>query len=189
MNSNLGHRTVNQQIRLNNGQMVSVRHAQVSDTELFLRFFAGLSAKSREFMHGWSADNACNLDHAHSLAAKTHADDHCALVVLDGAPPHERIVGYCWSDRIGNKDAIPMLGIGVIDEYHEMGMGKALLLLMIEHARTLGLDRVKLGVWDDNPRAIHVYEAVGFQTAPTLAAKDFDGRTEIYMVVRTGRDS
>ena len=62
-------------------------------------------------------------------------------------------------------------------------MGKALLLLMIEQAQTLGLDQIQLGVWADNPRAIHVYEGVGFQIEPTLPAKDYDGRTELYMVV------
>jgi ribosomal protein S18 acetylase RimI-like enzyme len=139
-------------------------------------------------MHGWSADTACTPEHAEAVTAKTHADDHCALVLLDRAPPHERIVGYCWIDGLGNKDAIPMLGIGIIDEYHEVGMGKALLLLMIEQARMLGLDRIKLGVWADNPRAIYVYQGVGFQTEPTLPAKEFDGRAEIYMVVATGRD-
>ena len=187
MNSRPVHRTVKQRIRLNDGRTVRVRHARATDTELFLRFFAGLSAKKRDFMHGWSGAGACTQEHAESLAAKTQGDDHCALVVLDRAPPHERIVGYCWIDGLGNNDPIPMLGIGVIDEYHEVGLGKSLLRLMIDQARTLGLDRIQLGVWADNPRAIHVYQSVGFETDPAIPAKDFDGRTEIYMVVATER--
>jgi len=138
-------------------------------------------------MHGWSDARACTHEHAESLAAKTQRDDHCALVVLDRASPHERIVGYCWIDGLGNNDPIPMLGIGIIDEYHEVGLGRSLLRLMIDQARTLDLDRIQLGVWADNPRAIHVYQSVGFETAPAIPARDFDGRTEIYMVVATER--
>lgn len=182
MNNKPGYRAVDQRIQLNNGQTVRVRNARDSDAPLFTQFFAGLSTESRDFMNGWSSDEACTSKHAERLVAKTHTDEHYPLVVLDGAP-HERIVGYCWIDRIGNKDFIPMLGIGIIDEYHEVGMGKALLLLMIEQAHTLGLDQIQLGVWADNLRAIHVYEGVGFQIEPTLAAKDYDGRTELYMVV------
>jgi len=185
MNANSAYRTEEQGVRLNDGRTVRVRHARGSDTELFLGFFAGLSAKSRDFMHGWSGDKACTREHAESLAAKTHADDHCAQVVLVRAPPHERIVGYCWIDGLGNNDAIPMLGVGVIDEYHKVGLGKALLRLMIDQARASGMDRVKLGVWADNLRAIHVYESVGFRTEPAIPAKNFDDRTELYMVVET----
>ena len=182
------YRTVEQGIRLKDGRTVCVRRARGSDTELFLRFFAGFSAASRDFMHGWSADNRCTRQHAESLAAKTHADDHCALVALDGAPPHERIVGYCWIDGLGDNDAIPMLGIGVIDEYQEVGLGKALLRLMIDQARDSVADRVKLGVWADNLRAIHVYKSVGFRTEPAIPPEDFDGRTEVYMVVETEKE-
>ena len=40
-----------------------------------------------------------------------------------------------------------------------------------------------LGVFADNRRAIHVYESVGFQLDPAFPARDFDGRSELYMVV------
>ena len=80
-----------------------------------------------------------------------------------------------------------MLGIGIIDEFHEVGLGKAMLLLMIERARTIGLERLQLGVWSENARAIHVYRTVGFHNDPALPAKDFDGRLELYMTVDTGK--
>lgn len=170
--------------RLKDGRTVRIRRARGSDTEPFLRFLAGLSAESRDFMHGWSSASACTREHAESLAARALADDHHALVATDGEPPHERIVGYCWIDGLRSKEVIPMLGIGIIDKYHEVGLGKALFRLMLEHAGTMGWERVRLGVWADNARAIHVYESVGFRTDPAMPAKDFEGRTELYMVVR-----
>ena len=117
--------------------------------------------------------------------ARPRADDHVALVVVDEAPGQERIVGYSWIDSVDCRDPIPMLGIGIIDEFHEAGIGKIFLNLMIERARGLDLDRIKLGVFADNARAIHVYESVGFRTVPEIPPADVDGRTEIYMVVTT----
>lgn len=186
MNRRSGERTVKERMRLKDGRTVRIREARVSDRELFLGFFAGLSGQSRHFMGGWSKASACTPEHAERLAGKIEGEDHFALVVVDGAGPAERIVGYCWIDDIGRKDAMPMLGIGIVDEYQEVGLGKALLETMIEEGRRLGLERIKLGLWDDNPRAIHVYEAVGFRPDPAIPAQDFDGRTEIYLVVATG---
>ena len=174
-----------EEIRLRDGRLVRTRWARTSDVELFLRFFEGLSAQSRDFMHGWSRSTRCTREHADQLAARAAADDHCCLVVLDGVPPGERIVGYSWIQGIGGGD-IPMLGIGVVDDYHDVGLGTALMRRMIDAASQRSVDRVKLGVFADNERAIHVYEAVGFRVDPTIPARDFDGRTELYMVVDTG---
>ena len=45
----------------------------------------------------------------------------------------------------------------------------------------------ELGVWADNLRAVHVYKSVGFRIDPARPAKDFGGRTELYLVVETGK--
>jgi RimJ/RimL family protein N-acetyltransferase len=76
-----------------------------------------------------------------------------------------------------------MLGIGFVEAYHNIGMGSALLRLMIDDAKQLGLKRVKLGVWADSPRALHVWESLGFQPDPALPSRDFAGWMEHYMVV------
>ena len=178
-----GQEDVERTAELKDGRMVRFRNVRSSDTALFLGFFEGLSAQSRDFMHGWST--RCNRDHAQSIAAQADSDGHHGVVVVVPAPSGERIVGYSWITGIGGLDT-PMLGIGAIDEYHNVGLGSVLLRTMIEDARQLGLERVKLGVWADNPRAIHVYESVGFKSDPAIPPKDFDGRTELYLVVETG---
>ncbi len=172
------------QTELKDGRVVRFRTVRSSDTELFLGFFEGLSARSRDFMHGWSA--RCNLDHAQSITRQADSPGYHGLVVVAPTPSGERIVGHSWIDGIGGPD-MPMLGIGIIDEYHEVGLGTKLLRLMIDDARQLGLERVKLGVWADNARAVHVYESVGFRRDPALPSRDFDGRIEHYLVVETNQ--
>ena len=182
--------SVDRQIELRDGRIVRFRNVRRSDTELLLGFFDGLSVQSRDFMHGWSA--RCSREHAESITAQADQDSYHGVVVTVPAdqahPPasEERIVGYSWIADVIEWRA-PGLGIGVVDEYHDMGLGSALLRSMIEDARQLGLDRVRLGVWADNPRAIHVYESVGFRSDPGIPPKDFDGRTELYLVVETNK--
>ena len=172
-------------VHLKDGRTVPVRLVRNSDADLFLTFFAGLSSKSRDFMHGWNTDTSCTPEHAARIAAKADAADYRGLVIVDGEPPKERIIGYSWIQGIGAADMIPMLGIGLIDEYHGAGLGTTLMQLMTDQARSLGVDRIQLGVFTDNARAIHVYESVGYRLDPASPSKDVDGRTEVYMVVET----
>ena len=165
---------------LRDGRKVRLRAVRADDVAGFVGFFDGLSAQSRDFMHGWS--DQCTREHAEKLAARVDAPDHLAVVAVTIEQP-ERFVGYCWIDGMGGDDA-PMLGIGIIDEFHGAGLGKILLRALVAWAGRLGAERVRLGVWMDNARALRVYRAVGFDDDPTLPAKDFDGRTELYMVVR-----
>ena len=175
--------TVDRPVELRDGRTVRFRNVRSSDVELFLGFLDGLSARSRDFMHGWS--DLCERKHAQSITEQADSDNHYAVVATVPTSSPERIVGYSWISGVEGAD-LPVLGIGVVDEYHEVGLGSALLRAMIEGARQLGLARVKLGVWADNARALHVYRSVGFRSDPAIPAKDYDGRTELYLVVETG---
>ena len=174
-------------IHLNDGRTTRARLVRNSDADLFLTFFAGLSTKSRDFMHGWNTATSCTPEHAARIAASADSPDYRGLVILDGEPPNERVIGHSGIQGIGATGTIPMLGIGVIDEYHGAGLGTALMQLMTDQARSLGVDQVQLGVFTENERAIHVYESVGYRIDPALRPKDVDGRTEVYMVVATAR--
>lgn len=166
-------------IKLKDGRIIKIRTVQNSDTELFLKYFDGLSAKSRYFFHPFPFDR----EHATAIAKDADSRSTYRLVAVEGEQERERIVGYTWIQGL-EKDDIPMLGIGLVDEYHNAGLGKRLMKAMIERAKQLNLDRLKLGVYDDNPRAIHVYESVGFQIDPSIPPRKETEHTEIYMILR-----
>ena len=46
-----------------------------------------------------------------------------------------------------------MLGIGLVDAWHERGIGRLLLRALLDVGRYMGLQAIRLGVNDDNPRA------------------------------------
>jgi L-phenylalanine/L-methionine N-acetyltransferase len=76
------------------------------------------------------------------------------------------VVGWCDIipiDREGFEHSGRM-GMGVLAEYRGQGIGHELATRAIEHAREAGLERVELGVFTSNTRAIRLYEQLGFVT-------------------------
>ena len=54
------------------------------------------------------------------------------------------------------------VGMGILPDARGQGLGRKLLLASLYAAAPLGLTRIELDVYDDNPRAIRLYEGVGF---------------------------
>jgi RimJ/RimL family protein N-acetyltransferase len=87
-------------------------------------------------------------------------------------------------DRIvGNGDVIAgvydderhhgKLGITVSRGYRNLGIGKEIMKKLIELSRIAGLKTIELEVFANNPRAIHLYESVGFKQAGIIPKKIF----------------
>ena len=54
-------------------------------------------------------------------------------------------------------------------ELHGRGVGRALLTAALEHPRLARAPRVHLQVWEENERAVRLYESVGFRRAGTTS--------------------
>ncbi|SMF74498.1 Protein N-acetyltransferase, RimJ/RimL family [Xaviernesmea oryzae] len=81
------------------------------------------------------------------------------VAVVDG-----EVVGWCDIRREGRPSHAHRgsLGMGIIPGYRDKGLGRRLITAALDAARELGLHRVELHVHADNPRAIALYEKVGF---------------------------
>jgi RimJ/RimL family protein N-acetyltransferase len=55
------------------------------------------------------------------------------------------------------------LGMAVLPAARGRGGGRALIQAVLEHAHATGAHKVDLEVWTDNPRAINLYAAMGFE--------------------------
>ncbi|MBZ0300292.1 MAG: GNAT family N-acetyltransferase, partial [Anaerolineae bacterium] len=76
-----------------------------------------------------------------------------------------KIIGmaHCGSGERGYAHTAS-LGITVDRAWRDKGVGTALLEFMIDWCReSPGVHRLELWVFPDNPRALHVYEKLGFQ--------------------------
>ena len=122
--------------------------------------------KSEYLMRQWCADryehypvapedmNAYHkkyIDNQHSRAlTMTNGDD---------------IVGYITlrTPAVGDKTE-QRLGFVIVDDSKRgLGLGKSLVSMAVKYAfEELGATKVSLGVFDNNPSAIHCYESAGF---------------------------
>ena len=79
-----------------------------------------------------------------------------------------------------------VMGISLLKEYWGCGLGSYLMQLAIDQTRTNGFEQLELGVFEDNVRAIHLYEKFGFAkygvSPRAFKLKDGTYRDEIIMV-------
>jgi len=78
----------------------------------------------------------------------------------------DKVIGWC---DISSLDRpvfahVGSLGIGVVDGYREMGVGRALMKVALQAAQQKGLTRIELTVRENNSRAINLYKDLGFIT-------------------------
>ena len=74
------------------------------------------------------------------------------------------IVGYITLRVPADNPMEQRLGFVIVDDSKRgRGLGKALVSMAVKYAfETLGATKVSLGVFENNPSAIHCYEAAGF---------------------------
>ena len=65
--------------------------------------------------------------------------------------------------KTGLRSHVGDMGIIVLKEYRDIGIGTEMLTHLIAQARQRGLKIVTLGVFETNTRAKYVYEKLGFR--------------------------
>lgn len=84
------------------------------------------------------------------------------LVERDG-----EALGYGDLHRQRGRDDVAYLGLlNVRPDWHSQGLGKALILTILERTRALGCTRLDLGTWPGNLRAVPLYKKTGFMWVP-----------------------
>ena len=78
------------------------------------------------------------------------------------------------------------MGMSIQEEYCNAGLGSLMLEMAINQAKENGFEQLELGVFEDNKRAIHLYEKYGFQQygvqPRAFKLKDGTYRDELIMV-------
>src|SRR5208283_5063557 len=91
-------------------------------------------------------------------------DEENQLLIV--AEVGSKIVGSLTLDRFtpnsSKSDHVRSLAMLVIDGYREMGIDSALMDYAIKWAEAREVEKIHLGVFSNNPRAIRLYEKFGF---------------------------
>ena len=84
------------------------------------------------------------------------------LVALDRSGA---VIGWCdiARDRRESFRHCGRLGMGLLPEWRERGIGRRLAETALADAAALGLERVELSVFASNVRALALYESLGFE--------------------------
>lgn len=101
-------------------------------------------------------------------------NNHAQYYAID----KETVVGWC--------DIIPksyeglthvgVLGMGVLKEYRNQGLGSQLLEKTLAHAKTNGLEKVELEVYESNTAAVNLYIKFGFEVeGKRIKSRKLDG--------------
>ena len=89
------------------------------------------------------------------------ADLYAGALTQDGS-----VVGNVGIFPIGERFKVrhrASLGIAVVQEYWNTGLGTVLINGAIDLARKAGYEQLELGVFSDNSSALHLYQKLGFQ--------------------------
>lgn len=100
------------------------------------------------------------LEYTRQRSAGHGSEEYSLVAVVD-----DRVVGQLGLEvqRNPRRRDVGKFGMAVHDDFQNRGVGSALMAAMIELADGwLGLRRLELEVWADNPAAIHLYEKFGF---------------------------
>lgn len=92
--------------------------------------------------------------------------DFCIVAVMKHASGGETVLGQVTVETSTEWDGtehVGILGILVHPSYRNMGVGRALMEAALEEAVVKGKKKITLSVFHTNPRAIKLYESLGFE--------------------------
>ncbi len=143
-------------VNLRNGEQVLIRKFRRTDGDALYEFFTkGLSPESQRLYSVQPLDRSL----VNIVVSEADASDVLRLVAFKG----ERIVGYAyWRQQLFNPK-VPLLSIAVADGHQGLGLGRALMELLIEGAKLRGMEGIELHVFKHNRRAIALYCKLGFE--------------------------
>jgi ribosomal protein S18 acetylase RimI-like enzyme len=153
-------------LKTRDGKNILLRPLVIGDGPALQQFNATLSEASRNLFlpHAYDDDTL-----AHIIERAEKGTDY-TVIALAG----ETIVGYAflWDFQ----DPVPVLGIGLVDNYQGQGLGKPLMEHLIDTARNAGATGIELTTVPNNERAFALYCKVGFEHTGNADNIAGDGR-------------
>lgn len=156
---------------------LSLRPYQPTDANVITTWL-----KNEYLMRQWCADRyECypvtpedmNIYHERYIDGQSQR----ALTMLNG----NNIVGYITLRTPADDSSEQRLGFVIVDDSKRgQGFGKTLVSMAVKYAfETLGATKVSLGVFENNPSAIHCYKSAGFRRVivPTTESYSCLGET------------
>lgn len=147
--------------KLKNGIVVEIREVSLKDVQLVLNYMEVIHKQTKNLMRE-PDEFVMTFDEEYKFIEKViNSDNQIMLVVFyNGIVISTSGIHGSSLKRIKHRVS---LGISILEDYRGIGLGKQLMLLLIEKAKEMGKLKIDLDVREDNINAIKLYEKVGFK--------------------------
>jgi len=166
-------------VTLRDGVSMSIRPIEPDDAEALAAFYRELPGEDRLFLRedvtrpGWSEEfiRSVDFDHVFSLLA-----EHNGRVMGNATLYRSR---HGWSAHVGE------IRIAVARAYQRHGLGTALASQLVQHATSIGLEKIVAHVVENQVGAKRAFEKLGFHKDAVLRGhvKDIHGVTRDLVVM------
>lgn len=172
--------------KLPDGRVLTVRSVEGRDAEAHIQFKQTTSGETY-FMARYPEECSYDIEKVcEGLTACEASPVNLEIGVYDDKGEQVGDIGVTqvrphlkWRHRA-------MMGISIRKEYWGCGLGSFLMQIAVEQAAANGFEQLELGVFEDNVRAIALYEKFGFAkygvSPRAFKLKDGTYRDEIIMV-------
>ncbi len=141
------------------GRDVIIRVPDLGDAEGLMNYINELVDEDAPILTNERQTYASEIRYVADEVQKILEGRLIALVAIAG----NKIVAHAEIRRgSGRASHVGTLGIGVLKEFRNLGLGQELIRLLIELARSQGYKLIKLEVYAGNAPAIHIYKKLGF---------------------------
>lgn len=174
------------EVILRDGRRILLRSPGAADAGQMLENMRVTSGETY-FMARYPEEIVRPLEMQSRILEEICADEEDFLV---GAFFEEKMVGCAGlnkvSEHIKNRHR-GGFGISIRQQFCDAGLGTLMLQEVLQTARKTHFEQIELGVFEDNPRAIHLYEKCGFvpwgRQPRAFKLKDGTYRDEIQMIL------
>lgn len=122
--------------------------------------------KDKQAFRKWSADRYKDFPaKREDMMEQYKGDNMYPLTAVVG----ENIIGHVLLRFLSEDKTLVRLGFVIVDDTKRgMGYGKQMLQMVIKKAKEeFGVQKITLGVFDNNPSAFHCYDSLGFKVIGT----------------------
>ncbi len=142
------------------GRVVLLRSPRWTDLDDLLAFINSLVAEGAEILRNQPVTRDEEAEWlGRRLAQVAKGEIVWVVAEVDGAV----VASADLTPGEGYSRHVAALGIAVKQGYRDVGVGSALLNVLISHAKAKRLELLTLTVFSSNARALHVYERAGFR--------------------------
>ncbi len=166
---------------------ITLRSARLDEAQMLLDYLKAVTGETRFLMSEPDEIHYTLKDEEQFINDNNQSDNKLLMMAfVDG-----EYAGSCsFEGESGSRRKRHRAGIGIAlyQKYTGFGLGKLMMQRLLEEIKNLGFEQAELSVIDNNKRARHLYESLGFKEYGVLPnANKYDDGTysdNIYMVLK-----